>query len=90
MEQSLYGKYAISVTTYENYGGRDCAKVLNKLLTYSGATLCGTIAFRKKVPSNLLEKPRLTKKIQKTANRFRDQMLGGGEAMEFIGMKGSV
>lgn len=70
MEQSLYGKYAISVTTYENYGGRDCAKILNRLLTYSGATLCGTISFRKKASSNLLENPRLTKKIQKTANRF--------------------
>lgn len=70
MEQSLYGKYAISVTTYENYGGRDCAKILNRLLTYSGATLCGTIAFRKKASSNLLENPRLTKKIQKNAGRI--------------------
>lgn len=39
MEQLLYGKYTISVTTYENYGGTDSAKILNKLLSYSGAKI---------------------------------------------------
>ena len=56
MEQLLYGKYAISVTTYENYGGTDTAKIMNRLLSYSGAKVCGKILFRKKSPSNLMEK----------------------------------
>lgn len=43
MEQLLYGKYAMSVATYENYGGKDTANILNKLFTYSGATISGTI-----------------------------------------------
>ena len=43
IEQLLYGKYAISVATYENYGGKDTSKILNKLLSYSGAKMCETI-----------------------------------------------
>ena len=52
MEQLLYGKYAICVTTYENYGGMDTAKILNRLLSYSGAKISGTIIFRNKFNSN--------------------------------------
>ena len=33
IEQLLFGKYAISISTYENYGGKDTAKILN--LNYS-------------------------------------------------------
>ncbi len=47
MEQLLHGKYAISVTTYENYGGGDSSKILNRLLSYSGAKISGKIVFRK-------------------------------------------
>lgn len=43
IEQLLKKKYAVSVSTFENYGGNDTAKVINKLLTFSGAKLCGTI-----------------------------------------------
>ena len=68
MEQLLYGKYAISVTTYENYGGTDTAKIMNRLLSYSGAKVCGKILFRKKSPSNLMEKYQSNKYIQKLAN----------------------
>ncbi len=41
IEQLLYGKYAISVATGENYGSKDTSKILNKLLQYSGAVLSG-------------------------------------------------
>ena len=34
IEQLLFGKYAISVSTYENYGGKDTAKILNRLFCY--------------------------------------------------------
>ncbi len=68
MEQLLYGKYAISVATYENYGGTDTAKILNRLLSYSGAKVSGKIIFRKKSPSNPMTKHQSNKYIQKLAN----------------------
>lgn len=76
MEQLLYGKYAISVTTYENYGGRDSANILNRLLSYSGAKISGTIAYRKGILLNLSEDIRLTQKIQKSVNRFYHDIVG--------------
>lgn len=36
IEQLLTGKYCVTVTTGENYGSRDAAKVLNDLVLYSG------------------------------------------------------
>lgn len=50
IEQLLYGKYALCVATYENYGGNTTAKVLNSLVTLSGASLCGNIT--EKIPFN--------------------------------------
>ena len=70
MEQLLYGKYAISVTTYENYGGRDSAKILNKLLLYSGATICGSIVLRNRFNENPMKNIRLKQRIDKVANSF--------------------
>ena len=46
IEQLLHGKYAVSVATYENYGGRDTTKILNRLLTYSGARLSGAMCVK--------------------------------------------
>ncbi|MBQ4522011.1 MAG: flavodoxin family protein [Lachnospiraceae bacterium] len=76
MEQLLYGKYAISVTTYENYGGRDTAKILNRLLAYSGAKISGMIVSRKRFQSDLLEDARLKVKIKKVVHRFYHDIAG--------------
>ena len=76
MEQLLYGKYAICVTTYENYGGKDSAKILNRLLSYSGAKISGTIAIRNKFNSNPLEAIRLKEKIEKVVYRFYRDVVG--------------
>lgn len=70
MEQLLHGKYAISVTTYENYGGRDSAKILNKLLLYSGAKICASIALRNRFNKNPMEDIRLKQRIEKLVNSF--------------------
>ena len=70
IEQLLYGKYAISVTTYENYGGKSSAQILNRLLSYSGAKISGTIAYRKKYDSNLSEDLQLKKHTKKIIDRF--------------------
>lgn len=50
IEQLLHKKYALCVTTYENYGGGTALKVLKNLVTLSGANLCGTII--EKMPFN--------------------------------------
>lgn len=76
MEQLLYGKYALCVTTYENYGGRDSAKILGRLLSYSGALISGTIVSRNKFNSNPLEEIRLKEKIGKVAYRFYCDIAG--------------
>lgn len=70
IEQLLHGKYAISVATYENYGGRDCAKILNRLLSYSGAKISATIISKSKFNSNPLEDTRVRKNIKKSVRRF--------------------
>lgn len=70
MEQLLYGKYAISVTTYENYGGRDTAKIINKLLSYSGAKICSSIVLRNKFNENPIEDFRIKQRVEKVVNSF--------------------
>lgn len=76
MAQLLYGKYAISVATYENHGGRSCEKVLNRLLAYSGAFMSGRIVSKSAFHVNPLENGRLRKKIQKTVNQFYRDIVG--------------
>lgn len=76
MEQQLYGKYAISVATYENYGGRDCAKVLKRLFTYSGAKISGIMVVRNGFDKNPLEDIRLKRNVEKTVNRFYRDISG--------------
>ena len=76
MEQLLYGKYAISVTTYENYGGRDSAKIINKLLSYSGAKISGSIVSQNRFNANPLEDIRLIQKIEKVVYRFYCDVVG--------------
>lgn len=43
IEQLLNGKYCVTVTTGENYGSRDAARVLKNLVLYSGGRLSGNI-----------------------------------------------
>lgn len=76
MEQLLYGKYAISVTTYENYGGRDSAKIINKLLSYSGAKISGSIVSQNRFNENPLEDIRLKQKIEKVVYKFYRDVVG--------------
>lgn len=77
MEQLLYGKYAISVSTYENYGGRDTARIINKLLLYSGAKICGTMVVKNQFNKNPMEDVHIKQKVNKTVNTFyRDIVVG--------------
>lgn len=76
MEQLLYGKYAISVATYENYGGRDSVKILNKLLSYSGAKISSSIVLRNRFNLNPLEDTRLKERIEKVVHSFYHDIVG--------------
>lgn len=76
MEQLLYGKYAISVATYENYGGKDTVKILNRLLAYSGAKISGTIAAKTAFNSNPLENMKIKKAVHKKADRLHKDIIG--------------
>lgn len=68
IEQLLYGKYAVSVVTGENYGSGDAGAVLGKLLKYSGASLSG------KIVCNLPFGSGLTEKIRAKASRAADRL----------------
>lgn len=70
IEQLLYGKYAISVSTYENYGGKETSKILNRLLAYSGAKISKSILVKIPFSSNPLEDSSAKHQIEKMANRF--------------------
>ena len=76
IEQLLYGKYAISVTTYENYGGKDAAKILNRLLSYAGAKISSRIVARSKFNSNPLEDIGFKRNIEKVVHKFYRDIVG--------------
>ena len=75
IEQLLHGKYDISVSTYENYGGRDTAKILTKLLSYSGAKICDTIVWKNTFNKNPMEDVHLKRRVEKSAHSFYGDIL---------------
>lgn len=77
MEQLLSGKHAISVVTYENYGGHDAGKIINKLLLYSGAIISGSIVTRQ------YQSERTNRKIHMVVNKFYKDMSAKGKGHIF-------
>lgn len=70
IEQLLFGKYAISISTYENYGGKDTAKILNKLFCYSGATISKSLAIKTPFSSNPFSNPKIHNIVNKATDKF--------------------
>ena len=70
IEQLLFGKYAISVSTYENYGGKDTAKILNRLLYYSGSTISNSLIIKVPFSTNPLISPKTHKTVNKATDKF--------------------
>lgn len=70
IEQILYGKYAVSVVTGENYGSSDTSGILIKLLKYSGAKLSG------KIVCNLPFGGNLSKKFSGRIDSVADKLFG--------------
>ena len=76
IEQLLFGKYAISVSTYENYGGKDTAKILNRLFCYSGATISKSLAIKTPFSSNPFSNPQIYKILHKATDKFYKDIYG--------------
>ncbi len=74
MEQGLWGKYGIVVTTGENYGNRDAANVLKRLIQYSGGIVCQSIV--RNIPfSHSMENDRkLQKQIDVASKRLYESI----------------
>lgn len=70
IEQLLFRKYAISVSTYENYGGKDTSKILNRLLYYSGATISNSLVIKTPFSSNPLSKLKTLNTVNKATDKF--------------------
>lgn len=75
MEQLLNNKYSISVATYENFGGHDTSRILNKLLFLSGSYINGKIIY--KVPFNInpLTDPKLLKQLSRKSELLYNNIL---------------
>jgi multimeric flavodoxin WrbA len=65
IEQLLHGKYALCVTTYENYGGKDALKVIKSLVTLSGADLTGAYSYKTPFNSKVMSNTELISKISR-------------------------
>ena len=70
IEQLLHKKYAVCVSTYENYGGSDSLKVLKNLVTLSGAYLSGAFTLKLPFNSNYTTNTKLNKLSEKYAVRI--------------------
>ena len=70
IEQLLFRKYAISVSTYENYGGKDTAKILNKLFYYSGAAISKSLVIKTPFSSNQFINPKFHNIINKATDKL--------------------
>lgn len=58
LEQLLYGKYGMSIVTYENYGGHAASKIINAIFRYSGASISSQLLLKLPFTSS----PTLTQK----------------------------
>lgn len=70
IEQLLFRKYAISISTYENYGGKDTSKILNRLLSYSGATISNSLVIKAPFSTNPLNSSKTQNTVNKAIVKF--------------------
>ena len=75
IEQLLFRKYAISVSTFENYGGKDTSKILNRLLSYSGATISSSLVIKVPFSTNPLSNSKTQNKVNKATDKFYNDIL---------------
>lgn len=80
IEQLLYKKYTLSVSTYENADGKSVIKFLNKLFLYSGGILCGNLCvktvFNENPLNNELNKDKVKYETEKLYNMLKNKSKG--------------
>lgn len=64
IEQALAHKYTVIVATGENYGKQDVAKILKKLVLYSGGRNCGCLALNVEFEKGIKIDDKLKRKIR--------------------------
>ena len=85
MEQLLCGKHAVSVATYENYGGPETLKILNRLYSYSGAQISGSILYKSLFSCSPSMTTSLKKRIHLTAEKlYKDIKLQRTHLFQYI------
>lgn len=70
IEQLLHKKYAMSVVTYENYGGKDASKILNRLLLYSGAVISDSLIIKNTFSDDPMKSRKIRDRINDGIQRF--------------------
>lgn len=75
IEQLLYQKYAMSVVTYENYGGKAASKILNSLLEYSGAFVTGSLVVKNPFSHNPLKDREIQRCVSKKTMNFYGSLM---------------
>ncbi|MBZ4667573.1 MAG: flavodoxin family protein [Defluviitaleaceae bacterium] len=74
LEQLLTNKYAICITTGENYGNKDSLKILKKLCLYSGAFISKAYPVTQPYGSRLSEK--MIRKTKRAAHKiYKDAVM---------------
>lgn len=74
MEQLLYKKYAMSVVTYENYGGKDTSKILNKMMLYSGAYVSGSLIVKSPFSQNPLDNEKIAAEVREKTQKYIENL----------------
>lgn len=74
MEQGFWGKYGIVVATGENYGNKDAANVLKRLIQYSGGTVCQSIVRNIPFSQSMENDKKLQKQIGTASQRLYESI----------------
>ena len=66
----LHNKACVTIATGENYGNKDALKVLNKLVIYSGGTLCDSFAMNAPFNGTDAVREELSEKCRRTTRKI--------------------
>lgn len=70
LEQFIVDKYAIAVSTYENYGGKNTNKIIKDFLSISGANISGSVSKKIVFNNDLTVDVNLNKKINRLSSKL--------------------
>lgn len=70
LEQSLRGRYGLSVSTYEIADGRQVNRVLNKFFLVAGAVRCGSVSIKTDFNADPMASPVHGRRLERQLDRF--------------------